>query len=412
MLSLPRGQIFQVQTALEKNRQPAHALPAGKRVDGVVVAGILIGLNLAIFVLVQRLNADFVKGDFKMFYTAAIALRSGHGSQLYSRDIYVSLQRQLLPSLPLRDVKVYTHPPYELLVFLPLSFIPYKVAGYCWLAATVLIGVLCGRMLSSYAAVLGLFPFLAMLLEQQDSVLALLVLIACWLALAKGGEAQAGFILGLGLFKFPIVLPLALILLFWRPRLLKGLAISGTLVALLSFAMVGSSGMRSYANYLLTMAHASSAGVSERYQIDPRTYPTLRGLTYELATSGSESASPAAIKAMSVALGLLDLLCLAAAWKFMRSGAHPEAKFAFAVLLALLLSFHLLMHDFVLLALPFTLLRGLPARWALAPFYLSPLVYFFYPPSHAWQAIFLIVGCLLIPFSKSIADARVQSCCE
>jgi len=397
---------------VEKSDRSSSFARAGSRPDVLILAGLVIGLNAALFLLVQHLNADLVKGDFKMFYTAAIALRSGHGSQLYSRDLYVSLQRQLLPSLPLRDVKVYTHPPYELLVFLPLSFLPYKVAAYLWIAATVMVGVLCGRMLSSYVAVLGLFPFLAMLLEQQDSVLALLVAIACWLALNKGREAQAGFILGLGLFKFPIVLPLALILLFWRPRLLKGLAISGTLVALLSFAMVGSSGIRSYANYLLTMAHASSAGVSERYQIDPRTYPTLRGIAYELATGGGESASPAAIRSMSIALGVLDLLCLVGAWKFMRSGAPPEAKFAFAVLLALLLSFHLLLHDFVLLALPFTLLRGLPARWVLAPFYLSPLVYFFYPPSHAWQAIFPIVCCLLIPFSKSMADARVQSCCQ
>ena len=112
-----------------------------------------------------------------MFYTAAIALRSGHAADLYTRDLHVSQQRQLLPSLPLHDVKVYTHPPYELLVFLPLSFLPYKAACYCWLALTLLLAVLCGRMLSSYIAVLGLFPFLIIMLEQQDSLLVLLILI-------------------------------------------------------------------------------------------------------------------------------------------------------------------------------------------------------------------------------------------
>jgi len=48
--------------------------------------------------------------------------------------------------------------------------------------------------------------------------------------------------------------------------------------------------------------------------------------------------------------------------------ASPEVKFAFAVLLALLLSFRL-SHARPDPAGPtFTLLRGLPARWPLVPF--------------------------------------------
>jgi hypothetical protein len=372
------------------------------RSDAALLAGLLITFNLLAFVLVQRGNPDFAKGDFKMFYTAAVALRSGHAADLYSRDLHVSMQRQLLPSLPIHDVKVYTHPPYELLVFLPLSFLSYKAACYCWLAVTLLLGVLCGRMLSGYAAVLALFPFLALMLEQQDSVLALLILIGCWLALSEGRDARAGFLLGLALFRFQIVVPLALVLLFWRPKLLKGLALSGTLVALLSLAMVGPAGLRSYVGYVSAMAHDSATAVSERYQIDPRTNPTLRGLAYELASRGGESVSPVAARLLPAALGLLDLLCLAFAWKFVRSDAQPEVKFAFAVLLALLLSFHLLMHDLILLALPFVLLRGRPARWPLMPFYLTPLVYCFYPPSKAWMGLFLVCSCLLIAFPKKL----------
>jgi hypothetical protein len=365
------------------------------RSDAVVLAGFLIGFNLVTFVLVQRNNANFEKGDFKMFYTAAVALRSGHTADLYSRDLHVSMQRQLLPSLPFHDVKVYTHPPYELLVFLPLSVLSYKVACYCWVAVTLLLGVLCGRMLSGYAAVLGLFPFLAILLEQQDSLLSLVILIGCWLALRESRELWGGFLLGLALFRFQIVIPLALVLLLWRPRLLRGLALSATLAALLSLAMVGPAGLRSYLSYVSAMAHDSATAVSERYQIDPRTNPTLRGLAYELTSRGGESVSPVAARLLPFALGLLDLLCLGFAWKFMRSDAQPEVKFSFAILLALLLSFHLLMHDLILLALPFTLLRGLPARWPLMPFYLAPLIYLFYPHSQAWLAVLLAASCFV-----------------
>ncbi len=361
-----------------------------------MLAGLLIGCNIVIFFLVQRLNADLVKGDFKMFYTAALVLRSGHASDLYSRDLYVSLQRQLLPSLPLQDVKVYTHPPYELLVFSPLSFLAYKTAGYCWLAISILLGLLCARLLSGYVAVLGLFPFLAMLLQQQDSVLALLLLIACWRALHEGREGRAGFLLGLALFKFQIVVPLALVLLFWRPAIWKGLAISGAMVVLISAAMVGPAGMLSYARYVSSMAGDSTAAVSARYQMDPRTNPTLRGLTYEIFSRGRESASPVIARIMPFAVALLDLLCLAAAAKFMLSDATPEAKFSVAVLSALLVSFHLLMHDLLWLALPFALLCGWRARWPLLIFYVAPVVYLFYPTSQAWLALAIVLALGLV----------------
>jgi hypothetical protein len=243
---------------------------------------------------------------------------------------------------------------------------------------------------------------LATMLEQQDSVLALLIVISCWLALRRGRDGWAGFFLGLALFKFQFVIPFVLVLLFWKPKLLKGFALSTAIVVLLSLAMVGPAGLRSYAGYISAMAHDSEAAVSQLYKVDPRTNPTLRGLAYELAGRGGESVSPAAANLLPVALGLLDVLCLLLAWKFMRRELPAEIKFAFAVLVALLLSFHLLMHDLTLLALPFVLLSGLRARWPLVPFYLAPLIYLFYPHSQAWLALLLVAGCGLIAVDKSL----------
>jgi len=385
-----------MHTLVEKEERSSSRTTASSRRDGLILAAVVIGLNAVLFVLVQRANAGLLKGDFKMFYTAAVALRSGHAADLYNRDYYISAQRQLLPSLPLADVKTYTHPPYELLVFWPLSFLSYKAACYCWLAIAIALGVICGRLLGGYAAVLGLFPFLAMLLEQQDSVLALLLLIGCWRAWRGGREVLAGFLLGLALFKFQIVLPLALVLLFWRPAIWKGLAISSAIAVLLSVVLVGPAGMRSYTRYISSMAHDSAASVSARYQMDPRTNATLRGLTYEIFSRGGESTPPVAARVMPFAVGLLDLLCLAAAARFMRSDAALEAKFSVAVLSALLVSFHLLMHDLLWLAVPFVLLRGVRARWPLLIFYLAPLVYLFYPASQCWLALAILLSLVLI----------------
>ncbi len=386
---------------VEKGGPSSSVAVASSRPGCLILAGLVIGLNAVFFILIQRSNADLLKGDFKMFYTAAVALRSGHAADLYNRDYYMSMQHRLLPSLPASDTKTYTHPPYELIIFWPLSFLSYKVAGYCWLATSILLGIACGRMLASYVAVLGLFPFLAMLLEQQDSVLALLILIGCWRALRGGREVLAGFLLGLALFKFQMVIPLAVVLLFWRPAIWKGLAMSGLLVMALCIALVGPAGMRSYARYLSSMARDSATGVSERYKMDPRTNATLRGLTYEVFSRGRQATSAAAAHVLPLALILLDLLCLAAAAKFMFTDAAPELKFSAAVLSALLLSFHLLMHDLLWLAIPFVLLRASPARWPLLVFYVAPVVYLFYPVSQSLLALAIMATLCLVLLSGS-----------
>jgi hypothetical protein len=258
--------------------------------------------------------------------------------------------------------------------------------------------------------VLGLFPFLVALLEQQDSVLAFLIVIGCWLALRKDRDTWAGFLLGFALFRFQFVVPFTLILLFWKPKLFKGLAVSATLVVGLSWAMVGVTGLRSYVNYMSAMAQASSAAVTQHgYIVDPRTNPTLRGLVYELAGRGGESASPVGARILSTTIGLIELLFLVFAWRFMRGDAAAEEKFSFAVLAGLVLSFYLLMHDLVLLALPFMLLRGLKARWTILPFYFAPLIFWFYPHSQAWLALLLILGCLLIAFDRSARAAELRA---
>jgi hypothetical protein len=393
-------------TTLAANHEEQDGVVGFPHPGIVLLAAALVAFNFLAFILVQRNNSNLEKGDFKMFYSAAVALRTGHAAELYSRDFHAPFQRQLVPSLPLQDVKVYTHPPYELLLFWPLSFLSYKAACNCWLAITLFLAVVCGRMLRAYLAVLALFPLLATLLQQQDSVLALLVLVGCWRAFRRGRDEWAGFLLGLALFKFQLVLPLTLVLLFWKPRILKGFAPSATLVLLLSLAMVGPPGLRSYAGYLSGMAHDSESAVSRFYKVDPRTTPTLRGLAYELVSQGAESVSSATARILPWTVGLLDLACLVFAWKFMREEVPAETKFAFAILIALLVSFHLLMHDLMLLALPFVLLRGLPARWPLIPFYVAPLIYLFYPHSQGWLALLLIASCALIAFDTSMSGSN------
>jgi hypothetical protein len=231
------------------------------------------------------------------------------------------------------------------------------------------------RTLGSYAALFGSFPFLIAMLEQQDSMLILLVTTGCWVALRKERWTLAGVMLGIGLIRFPIFIPLTLIIAFWKPITLKGFAFSSCIVSLISLALVGPSGIASYVDYLLRMGRESSAQISALYQIDPRTMPTIRGLCFI-----------AGFPHLYVPFALFILL---AAWKFMRSTRRSQDKYAFAICAALLVSPHSLMHDFTMLALPLVLFSS-PITLSLMPFYLAPLDFLLYPHAQAGLAVPLL----------------------
>ena len=370
--------------------------------DKTVLGSLLIGVNMLLFVLIQSGNLGFEKGDFKMFYTAAIALRTGSVVDIYSPESYVAVERRLVPTLPLANVQPYTRPPYELLAILPFSFLSYQAACCCWQLLTLLLAAICGRVIGSYATVFGMFPFLIVLLMQQDSMLALLSLIGCWFALRKDRDMLAGFILGLALFKFQIIIPLAIVLAFWRPKLLNGIIVSGITVFSISLAMVRPAGMIGYWRYLVGMARASSAPVSA-YRMDPNQNVALRGFVYELLGSYGFL--------FPIVTCILGLFILVMAWRFMRDCELPsEVKFSFAVISALLLSFHLLTHDLILLSLPFVLLAGSKARWPLAVLYITPLLLPVYIHTPAWLAVITVssLAAMIVVYVRNPLDFRQQ----
>lgn len=366
---------------------PPNAPPSGAgahlQSDKTLIGLLLIAINLCIFFAFQAGNSDFKRGDFKMFYTAAVFLRTGRPFNIYAPDSYAAMQHKSIPSLTPAEVKPYTHPPYELLVVVPFSFLSYRAACWCWLMFVLLLGIVCGRIMRSYAGIMGMFPFFFVLLYQQDSMITLLILISCWFALKESRDVLAGLILGLALFRFQIIIPLALVLAFWRPRVLKGFAVSGALIFALSVAMVRPAGMIDYWHYLLGMTGASYSTAMNAYHMSANWNVALRGLVFELLNNGKNST-----RLITAVTGILGVIILGIAWRFMRAnGLRAETKFSFAIVTALLLSFHLLPHDLILLSLPFILLPGSVARWPLAGLYLATIPWSFgFPRDAAWFA--------------------------
>jgi Glycosyltransferase family 87 len=357
---------------------------------------LLLGV-LALCILVSYATLFYIKRDglpyrdFKIFYTGARMVWEGQRAQLYDLNLQSRIQQDLL-HIRAEETLPYNHPPFELILFLPVSGSSYSTAFYFWLLFSLALGLGSASLMSAelrqlravwaslpHALVLCLFPFFMVLLEGQDSAVALFLLVAAWVSLRHGRDAQTGFWLGLALFKFQIFLPLTFLLALRRPKLLKGFAVSAALLGIVSIVMIGWDGVIAYVYSLTHMARASSEGVSLQYGMDPRLIPNLRGLAYGIFSQGRASLSPAATTALlvTVALGSLVFLGWTARRIFRMTAAVDspanspadsdlarasegagilDLAFALAVIASLLLSFHILAHDLALLALPFAII--------------------------------------------------------
>jgi Glycosyltransferase family 87 len=360
-------------------------------------------------------------------------LRTYPGTQLYDFDLQARLQTALLHIDP-EETLPYNHPPFELILFLPLIAFAYTPAFYLWTAISMACGllsaVLIGRELPRlqkiwrampYALVVCLFPFFMVILEGQDSALALLLLVAAWIALRNSADARGGFWLGLALFKFQIIIPLAFILAFRKPKLLKGFSVSAALLAVISLILIRSAGVISYLYALTGMAQASSHGVSLKYGMDPRLIPNLRGLLYGIVSGGSKSLThPWALGVVAAAAVISALILL---WTIRQITAQQadsieafDLAFGLAVIVSMLLSFHILAHDLVLLALPFAIVLSwitMPdaARSARFPAFLVSISMFYVFPFYLllfgfskvyWLGAILLVQAFLV--SQEIKD--------
>jgi hypothetical protein len=131
------------------------------------------------------------------------------------------------------------------------------------------------------------------LMQGQDSILLLLFLVAAFAALEGGREFIAGCILGLGLFKFQIVLPIALLFVLWkRWRFAYGFAASAVALIASSVGVVGLQATKSYFGLLVSMSLGLSSTIDQaRLGTPPAIMPNLRGLVFGLLNNRLPTAS-------------------------------------------------------------------------------------------------------------------------
>jgi hypothetical protein len=259
------------------------------------------------------------------------------------------------------------------------------------------------------AMFLGFLPVAAALMQGQDSILLLTLLVAATVALQRGSDLTAGTLVGFGLFKFQIVLPIALLLLLWRRwRFSAGFAASAAAVGLISLWLVSLTGAETYVRSLIHMSVGLTSGAEQfRYGISPAAMPNLRGLIFGLAHT---RLSPFWLQALTIILSAATLLAVAV---ITRRKQWAVDAFLVAITASALVSYHLLIHDLSVMLIPIALtlnrfinaestedsagrlIAGISALMFVAPICIS------YIPGH-----FYLVSLPLAGFLVAIAATR------
>ena len=326
------------------------------------IADILLGA-LPLFLVLQLQWFIFLQGalhghsDFRQLYAAGYMVRTGHAGELYNyaaqknfQDTLVSREQLALP---------FIRPAYQALFFAPLSLLPYRSAYLAFLSANLIfLGISCWLLLPRMknltgvwrwlppGIVLGFFPVGLALVQGQDSILLLVLLAAALFSLDRSWEVTAGILIGLGLFKMQIVIPIALLFFLWkRWRFVTGFALSAGLVSLVSLRVVGFTQTVVYAHSLFSVG----AGLPVdrfKFPLEVSLMANLRGLIFGLMGTRLPVIWTQALTIVVSAILLL--------WVAVSSPREIRAVDALviAITASVIVSYYLFIHDLSVLLIP------------------------------------------------------------
>ena len=345
-------------------------------------------------------------GDFIIFYTGAQIVNDGKSKELFKVDTQNAYQAKFdVPQLewPLP----FNHAPYELLLFLPLAYLSYPFAHLIWSSLNLGLLIIMLRWLLPYVAslhgffivagVFAWFPTMEALRMGQDSILSAALLVAVFVAFKRNRDGWAGFLLALGLYKPQLVLPIAGILLVtrrWQSVAVFGM--TGIVLVVISLAMVGFQGAFDLLSILKSMGDYS-------FIIYPRNMPNLRGLS-NVAFDALGLDLPAGAVAVIASLALYGLCLYLWRGELDANDAGFDLLFSLAIVVTVLISYHLYAHDLFPISISLILLfnhvsRRLAFHWFVSGGFFFLLLIGFFPllpryliqfRSFGWGAFFTL----------------------
>jgi hypothetical protein len=298
--------------------------------------------------------------DFRTFYVAGELLRT-HPHALYSLAAQSAAQKAagndaLMP---------WAHPVPEGLLFVPLALVSCRIGFALWSALSLLMLAFSGYLLrdellvlkpgAHYALMVFLYvPITVGLLAGQDHALFLLLWVLAWRNLKKGKDFTAGICAGLSLIRYQFALPALLCLIVLRKwKMLQGAAASAAAMVLVSLALVGTDGARSYLTLMRSLSNTYDSIAIGRM-------PTLRGLMLFVAPAHHDIAAVVAILSLLV-------------WATVTIGKIGEidTAFALATVVGILADFHAFSYEMVVLILPIAILLQKRPAWIRAAWLLA-----------------------------------------
>lgn len=329
----------------------------------------LTALLLFGVVLSNTILNDPLGFDFSPIYAAGTILRKGEAPKLYDLEEQARVER----SFGRNQLLVYDHPPFEAVFFEPITILGYSAAYLLWGAINVLLWLLFQHLLRPFAPVPKnnlqyfmicslFFPLWSALMQGQMLVLIMVFFFLTFVHLERHQDFRAGVFLGLALFKFPLVIPFALILLLrskWK--IMMGLATTAFAFAVLSLLAVRPVAVISYIKLLV--AAGGRSGTLAYATFKPWDMPSLTGF---LMTFMTPRISPRWIEAVAAVVGAILLLATASLWRVQEKRAANSSSglmFAVALTVSLLTAPHLNLHDLSLMLIAVLLVLGSP-QWA------------------------------------------------
>ncbi len=287
-----------------------------------------------------------LQSDLRVVYTPGYMLRTGQAKDIY--DFPAIRRNQSEKVAPDNGALPFLHPAYEAVLFMPLSFLPYRTAYVVWAGVNfTILGLVyfllrpCLPNLSAVgpkwippALLLGFLPVAITIMEGQDSLLLLLIFVLAYRRIGSN-ELQAGVLLGLGMFRFQVLLPIVALFLLWRSlKFVAGWVVGSAAVLSASVVITGVGAQIQYVRLLRQMASVSFWPMLGRM-------PNLRGLF-------------AACDFGMVPLALVSIsIFLVAAVIGVRQDA--QQRLLLAVSVSALVTYYLFLHDLSVLALPILL---------------------------------------------------------
>jgi len=365
------------------------------------------------------------RSDFRQFYAAGAMVRNGESHRLYEYQVQKSFQDALVSAqaaaLP------FISPAYDTVLFVPFSSLPYRGAFIlflvCNLVALAVLYLILRSWMRNLTAVypllpiglfMGFLPVAYALIQGQDSLLLTTLLAGAFVFLTRERNFLSGILMGLGLFKFSLVLPIVLLFVIWRRwKVLAGFAIVAVILSGISIWIAGIAQTRLYLHSLFAIAGLTPP-VSDlsRYPITLQQMANLHGFVFGVSGNWFPKTWIHAITIFFAAVVMI--------WTAWRGGVIDRAahQLLFAIPCSVLVSHHLYIHDLSVVLLPTIVLldsflpcealgsnKGRVLACAASLMFVSPIIESF-SASHFF-VVAISVTILLISVAAAFSSSQV-----